>query len=240
MFPIRDDIAAERTPYVNYAIILINIGVFFYELSLGSHLSSELYRLGLVPAFYSDPQLAVDMTTAERIEPFFTSMFVHGGWMHIIGNLWVLWIFGDNVEDYLGHARYVAFYLLCGVAAAGVHLYTNYGSTMPTVGASGAIAGVMGAYVVLYPRARVLALVPLVFILWPLVLPAVVFIGIWFLLQFWSGISLVHGMGDGVAWWAHVGGFIAGILLLLPFGWGRTRRSHLPTDWAARRRRRLY
>jgi membrane associated rhomboid family serine protease len=243
MFPIRDDIAAEKTPYVNYLIILANIGVFLWELSLGDDLSSAFYRFGVVPAFYSDAQLSLDMTPSEQALPFLTSMFVHGGFMHIIGNLWMLWIFGDNVEDYLGHTRYALFYIAAGVLAAFVHLVTNWGSTAPTVGASGAIAGVMGAYLVLYPTARVLAVVPIVFILWPIVVPAILFIGVWFLLQFWSGaFTLVRGMeGQGVAWWAHIGGFVAGILLLLPLGIGRHRsRRRAPRGWEDGRVRRIH
>lgn len=237
MLPIRDDIATQRTPWVTWALIAVNIAVYLWELSLGGHLNDAFYELGLVPAFYSDPQLSMDMTTIERITPFLTSMFVHGGWTHVIGNLWVLWIFGDNVEDFLGHTRYLIFYLAAGVTAGAVHLITNWGSTAPTVGASGAIAGVMGAYLVLYPTARVLAVVPLFVVLWPVVLPAVLFIGLWFLLQFFNGASaLVAGMDGGVAWWAHIGGFVGGILLLGPLGLGRSRRPHIASPWAPGRR----
>lgn len=238
MFPLRDDIDTQRTPWITWALIAANVAVFLWELTLGGHLNDMFYNLGLVPAFYSDPQLSMDMTTAERLRPFVTSMFLHGGWTHVIGNVWMLWIFGDNVEDYLGHVRFVIFYLGAGVIAAVVHLVTNWGSTAPTVGASGAIAGVMGAYFVLYPRARVLAVVPLFIILWPVVLPAVLFIGLWFVLQFLNGTSsLVAGMDGGVAWWAHIGGFVGGILLLGPLGLGRRRRARVTTAWPAGRLR---
>jgi membrane associated rhomboid family serine protease len=162
------------------------------------------------------------------IVPVFTSMFLHGSWLHIIFNMWALWIFGDNVEDYLGHSLYLVLYLVCGVAAALLHTLFNIGSTVPTVGASGAIAGVMGAYFVLYPRARVLTLVPLffVFFMW---LPAWVVLGYWFIAQFLSGAATsisTHGAGSsGIAFWAHVGGFVAGVLLIKLFP-ARTRRYH--------------
>ncbi|GMV43266.1 MAG: rhomboid family intramembrane serine protease [Myxococcales bacterium] len=236
MFPLRDDIDTRRTPWVTWAFIALNVAAFLWELTLGERLHDAFYDLGLVPAFYSDPQLSMDLTATEQVRPFLTSMFLHGGWTHVIGNLWMLWIFGDNVEDYLGHLRFVVFYLGAGVLAAVVHLVTNWGSTVPTIGASGAIAGVMGAYFVLYPKARVLAVVPLFVILWPLVVPAVVFIGLWFLLQFLNGASsLVAGMDGGVAWWAHIGGFVGGILLLGPLGLGRTRRQRAATGWPAGR-----
>jgi membrane associated rhomboid family serine protease len=148
--------------------------------------------------------------------PMLTSMFLHGSWLHIIGNMWALWIFGDNIEDHLGHFTYLIFYLVCGLAAGVAHILLNVGSNVPTVGASGAIAGVMGAYFVLYPKARVLTIVPLIvfFTFWRL--PAWVVLGYWFLIQFLSGAatSIGESGGGGIAFWAHVGGFVAGIILI--------------------------
>jgi len=162
-----------------------------------------------------------------------TSMFLHGGWLHVIGNMWFLWIFGDNVEDYLGHFRYLLFYLLCGIAAAGVHIVLNFSSNEPTVGASGAIAGFMGGDLLLYPRARVLTLVPLVvfFTFWWL--PAWIFLGYWFVIQFLGGaatsIAETSRSTGGIAFWAHVGGFVAGLLLIKVFP--RRARSYRYGSW---------
>jgi hypothetical protein len=156
-------------------------------------------------------------------------MFLHGGWFHFLGNMLYLWVFGDNVEDRLGHFRFLIFYLVCGLSAAALHIFTNPYSKMPTVGASGAIAGVLGAYLVLFPRARVLTLVPILFFFQLMELPAVIFLGIWFIFQFFSGaLSLTAGGGSdvgGTAWWAHIGGFIAGVIMVLRFR-RKERRAH--------------
>jgi membrane associated rhomboid family serine protease len=186
--------------------IVLNSVAFLFELSLPDRaLEAFLYEYGVVPARFSSLTLV-------------TSMFLHGGWLHFLGNMLYLWIFGDNVEDRLGHARFVLFYLLCGAAAALAHVFMNPASKIPTIGASGAIAGVMGAYFVLYPRSRVLALVPL-FIIWEIIeVPAILFLGIWFLMQFFSGVgSIAAGAGErgGVAFWAHVAGFVAGMVAVL-------------------------
>ena len=199
---------------------------------------SILERYGMIPARVLDPERPV--LVVERVEvrtplgwlpmersrpaeppPFapwltlLTCIFLHGGWLHFLGNMWFLHIFGDNVEDRLGHLGYVLFYLGCGVAASAAHLFTNPGSTVPTIGASGAIAGVMGGYMLLYPHARVLTLVPIFFFIEIMVLPAYVFLGIWFLLQFFQGtLSISSTEASGVAWWAHIGGFAAGLLVL--------------------------
>ncbi len=156
------------------------------------------------------------ISIAETIAPFFTSMFLHGGWLHLISNMWFLWIFGDNVEDVLGKARYIVFYLLCGLAAALTHFAVEPGSTLPVLGASGAIAGVLGAYLVLFPGARVVTLVPVFFFLQIMELPAFLILGYWFVLQILA-VS-VAGLGPssgGTAWWAHVGGFLTGVVLVL-------------------------
>jgi membrane associated rhomboid family serine protease len=198
---------------VTVGIIALNVLIFLQELKLGHHLQDFILDYAIVPARYTRPEVAQYFSFPEQILPFFSSMFLHGGWIHLLGNMWTLWIFGDNVEDRLGHLRYVALYLASGVAAALMHIYTNAGSLVPTIGASGAIAGIMGAYFRFYPGARVETLVPPFFFGPVFVLPAVLFLGWWFLLQFFNG-ALTLGMQSrgfsGVAWWAHVGGFLFG------------------------------
>ena len=234
MIPIRDDQPRFSTPYVTYFIIALNAVVFLFELSIGTQghraLNGLIYQFGVVPQHF---ELAIQGSRRYDLPgqslTILTSMFLHGGWLHIIFNMWFLWIFGDNIEDHLGHFSYLIFYLVSGFAAAVTHILLNMNSTAPTVGASGAIAGVMGAYVVLYPKARVLTLVPLsvFFTFWWL--PAWIFLGYWFVLQFLSGtatsIAETSSSAGGVAFWAHVGGFVAGVLLikLLPERRGRYR-----------------
>jgi len=218
MIPIRDDIPSSRFPVVTLAIIVANVLVFLHELKLGPHLQDLMLTYAVIPVRYTSPEVAHLFSLREQIFAIFSSMFLHGGWLHLIGNLWTLWIFGDNVEDRLGHARYLALYLAGGVAAALLHIYTNAGSPVPTIGASGAIAGVMGAYFRFYPYARVETLVP-PFIFGPtFVLPAVLFLGWWFLLQFFNGALSLGARNTsftGVAWWAHVGGFLFGLTVCL-------------------------
>jgi membrane associated rhomboid family serine protease len=207
---------------MTWLIILANVVVFLFELSLPeSTLEQFIYLFGMVPARYSQPEWALEVgLPLNDYWPFLTSMFLHGGWLHIIGNMWTLWIFGDNVEDRMGRLRFLVFYLLCGLAAGLVHWFTNSQSTVPTVGASGAIAGVMGAYFLLFPFARVVVLIPIFFFPFFFELPAVTYLGLWALSQVFSGtfFSLV-GPEDvgGIAWWAHVGGFTAGVLLQFIF-----------------------
>jgi membrane associated rhomboid family serine protease len=230
MIPIRDINPSPVTPVVTYAIIGVCVVTFLYERLLGPQLRYFLLEYGLVPIRYSDPLIAMRFSLREQLLPFVTSMFLHGGWMHLIGNMWVLYIFGDNIEGYLGHDLYLLFYVLCGVTAGLIHLLTNLDSRLPTVGASGAIAGVMGAYFVLFPRARVLTLLPIFFFFTFLEVPAYVFLGFWFLLQFFSGaLGALGGQGDsgGIAWWAHIGGFVAGILFLQ---WFRPPRRRMRAD----------
>ena len=217
MIPLRDSIPSRRPPIVCWSLIAVNAIVFLYELSLAPIQLEELfYRFGLVPARYSNPEWARWVGyPADDWWPFLTSMFLHGGWLHVVGNMWTLWIFGDNVEDRMGHGRFLAFYLLTGLAAGCVHWFTNLDSTIPTVGASGAISGVLGAYLALFPRANVIVLIPLLFIPFFFQLPAVTYLVIWFLTQVWSGTLAGLAPGDvgGVAWWAHAGGFVAGVAL---------------------------
>ncbi|QCQ22840.1 rhomboid family intramembrane serine protease [Desulfoglaeba alkanexedens ALDC] len=231
MIPLRDVNHSNRVPVVTYAIIACCVVAFLYELALGREIERFFHLYGLVPIRYTEPKIAAHFSFFEQVLPFFTSMFLHGGWLHLIGNMWTLYIFGDNVESALGRGRYFAFYVLCGLAAALIHLVTNLDSRIPTIGASGAIAGVMGAYFVLYPHARILALVPIFFFLQLVEVPAYVFLGFWFLIQFFSGTLSVLGgqvQAGGIAWWAHIGGFGAGVLLLRVFKVRRTARTIRP------------
>jgi membrane associated rhomboid family serine protease len=233
MIPIRDDVPHTTTPWVNYFLIAMNTAVFVFELLLAPAARNEfIFQFGVVPshtmAFLAGAQ---GMPAVVAFLPLLTSLFLHGGWFHIIGNMWFLWIFGDNVEDYLGHGRYLLMYLLAGIAGSLLHIGFNPGSEIPSVGASGAIAGVMGAYFLLYPRARVLTLVPFffVFFVW---LPAWIMLGYWFLVQFLGGaaaaIAYSRESSGGVAVWAHVGGFCAGLLMIKVFR-SRPRRYQYMT-----------
>src|SRR5579863_6439343 len=225
MLPIRDDQPRYSTPWVNYFLIGLNLVIFFLEWTLDPKSLELLVRqFGVVPS-----HVGLFLSGSPKyplvgiVVPFFTSLFLHGSWMHVIGNMWFLYIFGDNVEDYLGHFKYLVFYLLTGVLAMSTHLVMNLSSTAPAVGASGAIAGVLGAYFVLYPRARVLTWF-FVFVVW---VPAWIILGYWFALQFLSGTVSIAAYArqnvGGVAFWAHVGGFVAGALLVKVFGERRLR-----------------
>jgi len=219
MFPIRDEIPSRRAPVVTWAIIVACVLVYGYQAFLPEEGQRRLlYLFGVVPARLSDPAWAarVGFPPGGAVS-FLTSMFLHGGLFHLVTNMWSLWIFGDNVEDRMGRVRYGFFYLGCGLLAGLAHWIFNPLSTSPTIGASGAIAGVLGAYMRWYPRARVLTLIPI--FIYPLFvnLPAIVFLGIWFVLQLFSGaLSLGSSQAGGVAWWAHIGGFVAGFLLAGP------------------------
>jgi hypothetical protein len=217
MIPIRDANPSRSFPLVTIILIIINAFIFLFELSLGRNLEILLSRFALIPEKYFSLAVQGGFNYIERFYPFITSQFLHGGWMHIIGNMWFLWIFGDNIEDRLGHFKFILFYLLCGVAAGIAQVYTNPSSSVPTVGASGAIAGVMGAYTILYPRAKVLTLFVFFFFIRFIEVPAFIFLGVWFLIQFLSGAATMAAGGApvGVAWWAHIGGFVIGIILVL-------------------------
>ncbi|HEY3967867.1 MAG TPA: rhomboid family intramembrane serine protease [Planctomycetaceae bacterium] len=238
MIPLRDNIPPRTFPMVNYSIIAVCGLVFFAQLAdSGDGADQMVESLGMIPfrVFHPDDEIPVEepmlvrtprgvrKEIVERVLPplpfspwltLLTCTFLHGGWMHVLGNMWFLHIFGDNVEDRLGHFGYLAFYLGCGVAASAAHLMLNASSTMPTIGASGAIAGVMGAYLYLYPRANVVALVPIFFFLQVLVVPAPLFLVVWFALQFFEGTFAITSQSTGgVAWWAHIGGFAAGFVV---------------------------
>jgi membrane associated rhomboid family serine protease len=216
MIPIRDTVPSKSYPVVNTTLIGINVLVFLLELMQGPAMDRFIYIYGLVPARYTVPEIAAYFSTGQQIFSFLSFMFLHGGWLHLIGNMLFLYIFGDNVEDHLGSARYLFFYLLCGLISGLFQLLFNLGSNAATIGASGAIAGVMGAYIILYPHAKILTLIPIFFIPWFIEIPAFFFLGIWFLIQLLSATSSSGAMG-GVAWWAHVGGFVFGMILLKIF-----------------------
>jgi len=220
MLPIRDDQPRYSTPWVTRFLIGLNLLIFFFEATLdGRSLNTMVGQFAVVPAHLAGMLAGTSAYPLPAVVlPFFTSLFLHESWMHVIGNMWFLYIFGDNVEDYLGHFKYLVFYLLTGVLAMGTHVVVNLNSTAPALGASGAIAGVLGAYFVLYPRARVLTWF-FVFVVW---VPAWIILGYWFVLNFLSGtetaLAVQRQNVGGVAFWAHVGGFISGALLIKVFG----------------------
>ena len=216
MFPIRDTISSKNYPVVNNTIIGINVVLFLFEMAQGANLDRFVYIYGLVPARYSMPQISSYFTTGQQLLSWLSFMFLHGGFWHLLGNMWSLYIFGDNVEDRLGPFRYLVFYLLCGITSGLSHLLFNLHSNMPTIGASGAIAGVMGAYLILHPHSKILTLIPIIFIPWFIEIPAFFFLGFWFVLQFINAAGS-HGNIGGIAWWAHIGGFVFGIILLKIF-----------------------
>ncbi len=216
MIPIRDRNPSGTFPYVTIGIIAINISIFLYELSLGPDLSMFIEQYGIVPVKIKHYYQAPSLTSIDILFPFISSTFLHAGFVHLIGNLWFLWIFGDNIEDKLGHFNYFGFYIFCGIIASSVHVFFNSQSEVPCIGASGAIAAVLGAYMVTFPSARVVTVIPIFFFLQIIELPALVVLGFWFLIQFFNGaisITASASGGGGVAWWAHIGGFASGIVL---------------------------
>ena len=213
MIPLRDTTPTRNYPLVNNILIGVNVVIFLVQLSQGTAWNRFVYTYGLVPARYSVPEYSAYFNIFQQVLSFVSFMFLHGGFIHLIGNMWTLYIFGDNVEDRLGPLRYLFFYLFCGLASGVSHLLLNLHSNLPTIGASGAIAGVMGAYFMLYPRSKILTLIPIIFIPYFLEVPAYFFLGIWFLLQFVNATT-GQGQAGGVAWWAHIGGFIFGIITL--------------------------
>ncbi|MBI3159558.1 MAG: rhomboid family intramembrane serine protease [Chloroflexi bacterium] len=222
MIPIRDTIPSRRLPLVTWLLLGLNLAVFLYELSLGPGLLNEFIgQYALVPARLAGDPLAFGFS-------LLTSQFLHAGWFHFLSNMWVLYIFGDNVEDRMSPARFLGFYLLSGAAAGLLQASFSPGSSVPVLGASGAIAGVLGAYMLFYPSARVLTLVPL-FFLWFVEVPAVIFLGLWFVLQLLSGLGAAAA--PGVAWWAHVGGFLFGLVAANLFAVRRRARWQAETGW---------
>ena len=244
MIPVGDSVHSRTFPIVNVTIIGLNILIFLYELTLSttplrpsgfSELDVFFFHWGAIPACLGDHfgfhpdvsqrELTFYCTNNRAVASVFYSMFLHGGWLHLFGNMIFLWVFGDNVEDAMGHLRYALFYLIVGLAATATQVFINQNDFTPAIGASGAIAGVLGAYLVLYPRARVTALIPFIFFI-PFFLPAVVLIGVWFAMQLISGVAALTttdvNAGGGIAFFAHIGGFAAGVMLVKVFVVGRT------------------
>lgn len=218
MIPLHDDNPTHIFPVVTVGLIAVCVAVFFWQLSLpGQAAQQAVYSFGLIPAvLFGDARLPAELVAVPPAVSILTSMFLHGGWMHLIGNMLYLWIFGNNIEDSMGHARFIVFYVLCGVAAALTQALQDPASTIPMIGASGAIGGVLGAYALLFPRAHVLVLVPLGFFITTVRVPALLVLGFWFVLQFIQQAMIPAGQG-GVAHWAHIGGFVAGMVLIVPF-----------------------
>jgi membrane associated rhomboid family serine protease len=216
MFPLKDDNPTRITPVVTWALIAINVIIFLYQVSLGPRLGEVfIFQFGAIPAVVvGDQKLPAAITAIPAGMSVFTSMFLHGGWMHLIGNMWFLWIFGNNIEDAMGPLRFLAFYLICGYLAAWSHIAANAESLIPMVGASGAIAGILGAYLLLYPRAKVWTLIFLLFFIRVMYIPAWIILGYWFFIQVANNSFAGNQTGGGVAFGAHIGGFLAGILLI--------------------------
>ena len=239
MIPLKDNIPSIRRPVMVWLLFAANLLVFLLEQALSDQeLFAVSHLLGAVPARFTDPEWAEAMGYPARVWPTaFTYMFLHAGWLHFLLNMWVLWIFADNVEDALGHWRFLGFYLACGLAALALHVLFHPGADVPVIGASGAIAGVMGAYFRLFPRARVVVLVPILFIPWIVEVRAVLFLGIWFAIQVISGLagSAAGSTGQDVAWWAHAGGFVCGMILVNLLGRLDCRYCYLPEERAYER-----
>jgi len=224
MFPIRDTVRSRSFPVVNWLIIIVNVMVFFFESNLSPNAMTRFAQMwALIP-------VRVDLGNPFTWYPFFTHIWLHGSLFHLLSNMWMLFIFGDNVEDRLGSTRYLLFYVLGGITAGAAQYYFNPTEIIPAVGASGAIAAVMGAYLLFFPRSRVVTFVPVFLFGWFIEVPSVFFLGIWFITQFFSGLAALgmpSGIG-GVAWWAHIGGFLFGLLLARPFCIGKcTRRQYV-------------
>jgi membrane associated rhomboid family serine protease len=222
MIPLYDTVRTRKFPFINLLLIVANVLAFLYELQLGSSaLERFIFTWGMVPAHLLSDPAGAWMT-------IFTAMFLHGGWFHLISNMWFLYIFGDNVEARLGSIRYLVFYLLSGVAAVVLQAYLLPNSTVPMIGASGAIAGVLGAYLISFPRSRIASLVPILFIFTIIEIPAVIFLVLWFLSQLYSGLFAMQGAAaSGIAWWAHIGGFVFGVIMVSFFA----RRTIHRNNW---------
>ncbi|MCG8400059.1 MAG: rhomboid family intramembrane serine protease [Firmicutes bacterium] len=228
MIPLKDSAKSRTFPFVNVTIIVLNLGIYFYEMMLEPYqLNQVFYTYGLVPADVLNALSAGEALTP-LLANFITATFIHGGWFHVLSNMLFLWVFGDNVEDRLGRTKYLLFYLLAGVAGGVAHIMLNPASTVPVVGASGAVAGVLGAYIIAFPRSRILALVPLFIIFFFTEIPAVIFIALWFVLQLFNGVASLGGSATPVAWWAHIGGFVVGALLIKIMAPRRARDYYRP------------
>ena len=248
MFPYRDENETQRTPYITIVFIALNVLSWLVVQGAGMPLSlaESVCERGLIAAeltesappgsrFPMDRNLVCLTDPGRQPLNLLTSMFLHGSWMHLLGNMWFFWIFGNNIEDSMGHARFAVFYLLCGLAAALLQVFTNPTSLIPMVGASGAISGIMGAYLVLYPTVKVYCLLPLGLFMTTFALPAWMMLGYWMLLQFVGGLGSIGREGGGVAFWAHVGGFAAGFLLIKIFARSDYIEAHRAHHWRPRR-----
>jgi len=239
MFPLKDNIKANNFPVVNIGLIGVNILLFVYQISLGPKAEELIFTFGFIPARFFEQQTA-DWLSLPGFLPVLSSMFLHANLIHLISNMWFLWIFGDNVEDCMGHGRYLLFFLLCGVASVAAQAISNSHSTIPMIGASGAVSGVLGAYFLTYPQARILTLLPIFILIYIVELPAYFFLGFWFILQFVEGsldtLNSQKMVGGGVAFWAHVGGFVAGVALLQLF---RCKDWQRPVIQSGKRIRRI-
>jgi membrane associated rhomboid family serine protease len=221
VIPLKDMTPRRSFPVLTLLLILINVAVFAHQLSLAPHASDAFIKTyGLVPYRFEAALRGARATPEQALLPLFTCMFLHGGFLHIIGNMLFLWIFGGNVEDRFGAIPYLIFYIVCGIGSGIAQVMFTWGSHVPSIGASGAISGVLGAYIVLFPGSRILTLVPIIIIPWTVRLPAFIFIGLWFAIQFLNGLnslgSKVAAASGGVAVWAHVGGFLLGALIAIP------------------------
>jgi rhomboid family protein len=230
--PLNDHIRRQTFWFATLALIVVNTCVFVFELSLGPQLNQFVFIFGLIPARYSTSHGIIITSLPDFLVPVFSSMFIHGGWLHLIGNMLFLFVFGRSIEDRYGHGRFLFIYFLSGFGAAVTHIIFNAGSKVPTIGASGAIAGILGAYLVSFPTARITTLIPLFFFFWTVQLPALLVLLYWFLIQFVAGFQMLaiesatHG---GVAWWAHVGGFLLGMILAIVLP--KRRRPRVIETW---------
>lgn len=214
--PLNDNLRRQTFWISTLAVIVANVWMFLYELSLGPHINQLVNIFGIIPARYTTPRGLATVTPEGFLIPIFVSMFLHGGWLHLLGNMLFLYVFGRSVEDRFGHLRFLLMYFVGGFGGAMLHIFLSAGSRVPSIGASGAIAGILGAYFVTFPRARISTLIPLFFFFWTFDIPALVILGYWFLIQFLTGFQMLaiqSATAGGVAWWAHVGGFIVGMLL---------------------------
>ena len=224
--PLNDNVRRQTFWVSTLVLIAANLWVFLYELSLGPQINQLVSLFGIIPARYTTPRGLATATPASFLISVFASMFLHGGWLHLFGNMLFLFVFVRSVEDRFGHLRFLLIYFLGGFCGAMLHIFVSAGSRVPSIGASGAIAGILGAYFVTFPRARIATLIPLLFFFWRVDIPAVLILGYWFIIQFFTGFQMMEiqsATAGGVAWWAHVGGFIAGMLLALALPYRRVR-----------------
>jgi len=212
MIPIRDNQPSHSFPIVTYILMGVNVFVFVLQIQIGFNNDAFFYHYGLVPAKYTVNEMSRHFSLGNQLFSIISYMFMHGGFWHFLGNMWFLYIFGDNVEEHFGALRFLGFYLVCGIISGFCHFLLNPLSMVPTIGASGAIAGVMGAYFLLYPKSRILTVIPIIIFPWFVEIPAFIFLGVWFLIQFLNAAG--SSAGAGIAWWAHIGGFIAGLALV--------------------------